>query len=326
MNRRRICQILAVMPMALAMVVAAQSPPVLRVAWVSPERAGSNSPNLAAFRAGMRELGYVESENLVFDTWWGEGSGEKLEQMAGDIVRARPNVIVTGSGLAVLPMMRAGVKLPIVFVLSADPVEAKVVASFARPGGNMTGVSLFSLDLMGKRLEFLKEAMPGLKRIALIANPDHSGEPFELKAAAAAATKLGLSYRYFPVRSESEVEQALAAIAGGRDEAILAFADGFIMSFAERIAAFSMTHKVPAVSGWALFVQRGNLMSYGPVIEDTYRHLAVYVDKIFKGAKPANLPVELPTKVELVINLKTAKTLGLVIPQSLLLRADEVIQ
>ena len=156
-----------------------------------------------------------------------------------------------------------------------------------------------------------------------IANPDHSGEPFELKAA---ATTLGLSYRYFPVHSESEVEQALAAIAGGRDEAILAFADGFVMSFAERIAAFSMTHKVPAVSGWALFVQSGNLMSYGPVIEDTYRHLAVYVDKIFKGAKPADLPVELPTKVELVINLKTAKTIGLAVPHSLLLRADQVIQ
>jgi len=325
-NRRTVCRILAVMPMAIAMAAAGQSPPVLRVAWVSPERAGSKSPNLAAFRVGMRELGYVEGKNLVIDTWWGEGSSERLEQMAGDIVRARPDVIVTGSGLAVSPMMRAGIKLPIVFVFSADPVEAKVVASFARPGGNMTGMSLFSLDLMGKRLEFLKEAMPGLKRIAIIANPEHSGEPLELKAAQEAATRLGLSYRYFPVRGESEVEQALAAIADGRDQAILAFADGFIMSFAERIAAFSITHKVPAASGWALFVQRGNLMSYGPVIEETYRHLAVYVDKIFKGAKPADLPVELPTKVELVINVKTAKALGLTLPQSLLLRADEVIQ
>ena len=312
--------------MTIAMAAAGESPPVLRVAWVSPERAGSKSPNLAAFRAGMRDLGYVEGKNLVIDTWWGEGSSERLEQMAGDIVRARPDVIVTGSGLAVLPMMRAGVKLPIVFVLSADPVEAKIVASFARPGGNMTGMSLFSLDLMGKRLELLKEAMPGLTRIAIIANPEHSGEPLELKAAQGAATKLGLSYRYFPVRNESEVEQALAAIARGHDEAILAFADGFTMSFAERIAAFSVTHKVPAASGWALFAQRGNLMSYGPVIDECYRRLAVYVDKIFKGAKPADLPVELPTKVELVINVKTAKALGLTLPQSLLLRADEMIQ
>jgi putative ABC transport system substrate-binding protein len=312
--------------MAVTLAAAGQSPPVLRVAWVSPERAGSNSPNLEAFRAGMRELGYVEGTNLVMDTWWGEGSNERLEQMAEDIVRTRPHVIVTGSGLAVLPMMRAGVKLPIVFVLSADPVEAKVVASFARPGGNMTGMSLFSLDLMGKRLEFLKEAMPGLKRIAIIANPDHSGEPFELKSAHEAATKLGLSYRYFPVRSESEFDQALDAIARERDEAILAFADGFTMSFAERIAAFSVANHVPAVSGWALFVQRGNLMSYGPVISECYRRLAVYVDKIYKGAKPADLPVELPTKVELVINLKTAKALGLTVPQALLLRADQVIR
>jgi putative ABC transport system substrate-binding protein len=326
MNRRTICRILALMPMTLAIAAAGQSPPVLRVAWVSPERAGSNSPNLAAFRAGMRELGYVEGKNLVIDTWWGEGSGERLEQMAGDIVRARPDVIVTGSSLAVLPMMRAGVKLPIVFVLSADPVEAKVVASFARPGGNMTGMSLFSLDLMGKRLEFLKEGMPGLKRIAIIANAEHAGEPLELKAAQEAATRLGLSYRYFPVRSESEFEQALDAIARERDEAILAFADGFTMSFAERIAAFSVAHKIPAVSGWALFVQRGNLMSYGPVINECYRRLAVYVDKIYKGAKPADLPVELPTKVELVINLKTAKALGITLPQALLVRADEVIQ
>ena len=326
MKRRTLCRLLAVMPMALTLKVTAQSPTVLRVAWVSPERAGSKSPNLAAFRAGLRDLGYVEGKNLVIDTWWGEGSDERLEKMAGDIVRVRPDVIVTGSGLAVSPMMRAGVKLPIVFVFSADPVEAKIVASFARPGGNLTGMSLFSLDLMGKRLEFLKEAIPGLKRIAIIANPEHAGEPFELKAAQDAAARLGLSYHYFPVRSESEVEQALAAIARERDEAILAFADGFTMSFAERIAAFSVTHKVPAVSGWALFVQRGNVMSYGPVIDECYRRLAVYVDKIFKGAKPADLPVELPTKVELVINLKTAKALGLTIPQSLLLQADQVIE
>ena len=241
-------------------------------------------------------------------------------------MRARPDVIVTGSGVAVLPMMRAGVKLPIVFVLSADPVEAKVVASFARPGGNLTGMSLFSIYLMGKRLELLKEAIPGLKRIAIIANPEHGGEPLELKAAQEAATSLGLSYRYFPVWSESNLEQALADIARGRDEAILAFADGFTMSFAERIAAFSVTNKIPAVSGWALFAQRGNLMSYGPIIDECYRRLAEYVDKIFKGAKPGELPVEQPTKFEVVINLKTAKTLGLTLPQSLLVRADEVIR
>lgn len=314
------------MPVSLAMAAAGQSSSMLRVAWVSPERADPTSPNLVAFRSGMRELGYAEGKNLVIDTWWGEGSSERLDQMAGAIARARPEVIVTATGLAVLPMMRAGLELPIVFVISADPVEAKIVASFARPGGNLTGMSLFSLNLVGKRLELLKEAMPGLKRMAIIANPDHSGEPLELKAADEAATRLGFSYHYFPVRSESAFEQALVDVVSRRDEAILAFADGFTLGFAQRLAAFSVAQKIPTISGWASFVQRGNLMSYGPVIDECYRRLAVYVDKIHRGAKPAELPVELPTKVELVINLKTAKALGITIPQSLLLRADAVIQ
>jgi putative ABC transport system substrate-binding protein len=159
---------------------------------------------------------------------------------------------------------------PAGYALRADPVEAKVVASFARPGSNLTDMSLFSLDLMGKKLELLKEAMPGLTRIAIIANPEHSGEPLEFKAAQAAATKLGLSYRYFPMRSGSEVEQAPDAIARGRAEAILAFADGFTMSFAERIAAFSVTRKVPAVSGWAPFVQRGKERS-PPICQSSCR-------------------------------------------------------
>jgi len=314
------------MPITFAIVAAGQSPSILHVAWVSPERASSNSPNLVAFRDGLRELGYADGKNLVIDTWWGEGSSERLDQMANDIVRTRPEVIVTGSGLAVLPMMRAGVMLPIVFVISADPVEAKIVASFARPGGNLTGVSLFSLNLVAKRLELLKEVIPRVKQMAIIANPDHSGEPLELKAAQEAGTRLGFSYHYFPVSSENAFERALVDIANERDGAILAFADGFTLGFAQRLAAFSVAQKIPTISGWAEFAERGNLMSYGPVIDECYRRLAMYVDKIHKGAKPADLPVELPTKVELVINLKTAKALGITMPQSLLLRADTVIQ
>ena len=320
------CRYLAATPMALAMAAVGQSPSVLRVAGVSPEGPDSNSPNLVAFRTGMQELGYVEGRYLVIHPWWGEGSSERLDKLAGDIVGARPNVIVAASGLALFPMIRVGVKLPIVFVISADPVEAKIVASFARPGGNLTGMSLFSLNLVGKRFEYLREAIPPLKRIAIIANPDHSGEPLELKAANEAATRLGLFFRYFPVRNEREFEQALVEIVRGRDEAILAFADGFTLSFAKRLAEFSIAQKIPTISGWASFAQRGNLMSYGPVVDECYRRLAIYVDKIHKGATPADLPVELPTKVELVINLKTAKALGITIPQGLLLRADEVIQ
>ena len=274
----------------------------------------------------MRDLGYVEGKNVVIDTWWGEGSAERLDQMAGDLVRSGPDVIVTGNGLAVEPLMRAGVKIPIVFVISADPVVAKIVDSFAHPGSNLTGISLLSLDLMPKRIEFLKEAMPAIKRIAILGNPQHAGVQLELDAAKRAATRLGLVTRYFPVHSETEVEHALADIARGHDQAILVFADGFTLSFADRIAQFSLAQRIPAVSGWKAFAERGNFMSYGPVIGDTYRRLATYVDKIHMGARPGDLPVELPTKVELVINLKVATALGLTIPQSLLLRADEVIQ
>ena len=274
----------------------------------------------------MRELGYAEGRDLVIQPWWGQGSGERVEQLASDIVGSQPDVIVAAGGLALFPLIRAGVKTPIVFSISADPVEAKIIESFARPGGNLTGISLFTLALVGKRMQLLKEMLPGIKRVALIANPQHPGEQKELDAAQTAATKLELTLRYFPVRSETELEAALADIARARDEAIVAFADGFTLGFAERIATFSTQNRIPAVDGWAPFARRGNLMIYGPVVEDVYRRLAVYVDKIRKGARPADLPVELPTKVELVINLKTAKALGLTIPQSVLVRADEVIQ
>ena len=222
--------------------------------------------------------------------------------------------------------MHAGVKIPIVFSMSADPVDAKVVASYAQPGGNVTGISLFTLALVGKRMQLLKEALPGIKRVAILANSQHPGEQRERDASQAAATQLGLVPHYFPVRSEAELDVALNDIARARDEAIIAFADGFMLGFAGRIAKSSLQNRIPAIDGWAPFARAGNLMTYGPVVEYVYRRLAVYVDKIHKGAKPADLPVELPTKVELVINLKTAKALGITIPQVLLLRADEVIQ
>lgn len=299
---------------------------MLRVAWVSTDQKSSPSPNLAAFRGGMRDLGYVEGRNLAIEAWWGEGSGERVVQMAGEIVRSQPQVIVASGGLAFFALKRAGVKGPFVFSISADPVEAKAADSFARPGGDATGISLFALVLVGKRMQLLKEALPGIQRLAIIANPQHPGEPKERDAVRIAAQALRLTPRYFPVSSEGELEQALQDVVRGRDEAILAFADGFTLGFAGRLAAFTMQSRIPVIDGWASFARQGNLMTYGPVIEDVHRRLATFVDKIGKGASPATIPVELPTKVELVINMKTAKALGLTIPNSLLLSADELIQ
>lgn len=325
MRRRRFCRGLAAISAAVALPLRAQVGRIFRVAWVSVERKNSPAPNFEAFRAGMRDLGYIEGRNLLIDAWWGEGSEENVGRLADDILRAQPDVIVT-QGIALFPIIRAGVKKPIVFSISADPVEAKVVQSYAHPGGNVTGISLFTHTLAGKRLQLLQEVLPGIKRIALVANPQHPGEPKERDAAQAAAAQLGLAVRYFPASSEPELDAALQDIARAHDEAVIAFSDGFTLSVAGRIAAFSLRTGIPAVAGWAPFARQGNLLTYGPVFQDVYRRLATYVDKILKGADPGELPVEQPTKLELVINLKTAKALGITIPQSMLLRADEVIR
>lgn len=325
MKRRTFWVALTAVSLMVTGTAAAQPQPV-RVAWVSVERTGSSSPYLDAFRDGMRDLGYVEGKNLVIDTWWGDGSEAKLAQQIEAIVRSQPTVIVAQGGLALHPLMVAGVRVPIVFGVSADPVEAKIAQSFAHPGGNATGMSFFALELVGKRMQIMKEALPAMKRVAVLADPQHPGQQKELAASQAAADSLGLQVRYFPVHSEGELEAALADIARDRYDAILAFADGFTQSYAGRIAAFSSQNRIPAVDGWSPFARQGNLMIYGPVLEECYRKLAVYVDKISKGARPGDLPIELPSKVELVINAKTAKTLGITIPPSLLLRADEVIQ
>jgi putative ABC transport system substrate-binding protein len=324
MRRRTFHHTLAAIPVCVALGAMAQSRP-LRVAWVSTERKERPSQNYAAFRTGMRELGYTEGRDLRIDAWWGEGSRDRVEKMVPEVLNAQPDVLLASGGLALSALIRTGVKLPIVFSVSADPVAAEFVQSFARPGGNMTGVSLFTLALVGKRLELLKEIVPSARRVALIANPQHPGEVQELDAAQGAAAKLGLAVRYFPVNGEAELDAAFADIARQRDDAIVAFADGFTMTFASRIAAFSLQHRIPAIDGWAEFAQQGNLLIYGPVIEEVHRRLAAFVDKIGRGAKPADLPVELPTKLELVVNMKTARAIGLAIPKAVLLRADQVI-
>ena len=297
----------------------------LRVAWVSFGSPDGAAPLLALFLDGMRALGYTEGRNLLVERWWANGSTERLAQMAPDIARSRPDVVVAG-GLAVRPLVDAKLGVPIVFTISADPVDARLVASFSRPGGDLTGMSLFTADLIGKRMELLKEVVPGVKRVAVIANPLHAGEPRERDAAQGAAKRLGLSMHYLPASSQAELDAALSEVLRARDEAIVVFADGFAMNFAPRIAEFSVRHRIPAVSGWAEFAKRGNLMSYGPVVEENYRRLATYVDKINKGSRPGDIPVELPTKVELVINAKTASAIGITIPPAVLARADEVIR
>lgn len=310
---------------ATTLPVFGQSATTYRIAYLSPESEASGRPTFDAFRGGLRDLGYVGGRNVSIDARWSDGSDERLDRYTAELIQLSPNVIVAQTR-AVFAARRASVTIPVVFGFSGDPVLAKLAGSLARPGGNFTGLSMLSLDLTAKRMDLLKELIPQLKRVAIIANPGHAGEQAELQVSQTAAKALGLALEYFPVRDVVELEAALTEITKRRCEAIVVFPDAGTMTYSARIALFTSNTRVPAMSGWTPFAEQGNLITYGPDLRDAFRRLANYVDKIFKGAKPADLPIELPTKFELAVNLKTAQALGLKIPQSILLRTDRMIE
>jgi putative tryptophan/tyrosine transport system substrate-binding protein len=326
MDRRDACLALAALSTLAAMPARSQSGRSARIAWTSVDRASPESPFLASFRAAMRELGWVEGRNVVIDAWWGGGSVDGLKKRVPEILASRPDVIVSAGGPATRAMIDTNVQLPVVFTSSADAVIAKYVDSWAKPGGSRTGISFFALELIPKRLELIKEAMPSMKRIAIVGWPPHAGELLELEAARTAAEKLGLQHRYWGVNTAAELEEALNTLAQWNAEAILVFAGAIASTYPDRFARFAAQRRTPAFSSWADFAEKGNVMTYGPVLQECYARLASYVSRILKGAKPADLPVELPTKFELVVNLKAAKAIGVAIPQTLLLRANRVIE
>lgn len=328
MRRRALRRLLAAMPLYWWSMrpAAAQDGRVFRVAWVSMERPGSRSPVFAAFLDGMAALGYVEGRNLVVDAWWGEGSVARLQELRPEILRSRPDVIVAQGGVALGPMLDASVAPPVVYSMSGDPVIAGIAGSYGRPGGKATGITLFASELAGKRMALLQQVLPRLKRIGVIANPGHPGAQRELQAARDAASRLGLELFFLPAGSAAALEAALAKAAAVPVDGLLVFADGFALEQAERLAEFSVQHRIPVIAGWGTFARRGNLLAYGPEFGDVYRRLASYADRIRKGAKPGDLPIEQPTRFELVVNQKTARAIGITIPPSLLLQADEVIR
>mgnify|MGYP001306966455 CR=1 FL=1 len=302
----------------------AQTKGVARIGWLSFARADSYLGAYDAFRLGLSELGYAEGRNVTIEAHWGDDSRERMNAQAAELARARPDVVVA-QGPAVFALKSAGSTLPTVFAFSGDPVEAGLVDSLARPGRNMTGLTQLSVELVGKRMEMLKQALPQLRRVAVIANTAHAGEQVELRASRSAAEAMGLTLEYLPIRGPAELASALDAALRARCEAIVVFPDAGMMRYSERVAAFANEHRMPAISGWSEFARRGNLLSYGPNASAVFKRLAYFVDRLLKGARPQDLPVELPTVVEFVINLSAARRLGVSIPQSLLLRADEVM-
>ena len=327
-NRRRMLQIASALAFTWAdRSFAQQQAKQVRIGWIAVGTPTSRtSLFLDAVKLGLRDLGYIEGRNLVIEARWVEGSLEQVAELTLDLLRARVEIIVA-QGQTIHGVKQAvGGRIPIVFGYSGDPVEAGFVASLARPGGNLSGVSYLTNELVGKRFELLREVAPSVSRVAILANPLHPGESKELSSSQAAARQLGIALQYLPVRNARDVEAAFEAITRERAEAIFAFPDALIMLQRKAIAEYSLQRRIPAVSGWADFARDGNLMTYGPNLSDSWRHVASYVDKILKGAKPSDLPVELPTRIELVINMKTARAIGLTVPPSVLLRANELIE
>ena len=290
----------------------------------------SVSPNLpAAFRQGLRDLGYVEGRNLVIEYRDAEGKFERFPALAAELVALKVDVLVAANSLAALAAKQATRTLPIVFAFAVDPVTDGLVTSLARPGGNVTGLSTLLAELVGKRLELLKQAVPGVSRVAVLWQPGAQGERTEKdlqKEAEVAARALGVRVQFVEARGPDDFDRAFSEMTRARAGALTVLGGAMFIIAQRRLVDLAAKNRLPAVYGLREYVDAGGLMSYGPNNVDLFRRAATYVDKILKGAKPADLPVEQPTKFELVINLKTAKALGLTIPPSLLTRADEVIQ
>jgi putative ABC transport system substrate-binding protein len=281
-------------------------------------------PYVDAFRQGLRDLGYVEQQTITIAYRWAEGKSARLPLLAAELVYLKVDIIVTQGEVATRAVKEATSTIPIVMATSGDPVGAGLVASLARPGGNVTGLSSVAPDLIGKQLQLLKEAVPQLSRVAILYNPTHVFAVLSVKEAQVAAPALGLTVHPLEVRAPDELGPAFDAMTRERAEALLAFGDPFTITHARGILDLAAKRRRPTTCNW--LESAGCLISYGPNRLDMFRRVATFVDKILKGAKPADLPVEQPTKFELIINLKTAKELGLTIPPSLLFQADKVIQ
>jgi putative tryptophan/tyrosine transport system substrate-binding protein len=277
------------------------------------------------FRSQLRELGYIEGQNLAVEARSAEGKPERLPALAADLVRLNVDVIVVASTAGALAAKRATEAIPIVAVNVGDPVGTGLVASLARPGGNVTGLTFLGTDLTGKQLALLKEAIPSAGRVAIFANPDNASHAPRLREAEVAAHTLKTQVHVFQVRGPAEIDSAFAAVASKRLDALLLLADPLFTQQSGRLAQLSVRARLPAIYGLREYVERGGLMSYGVSFPALFRRAAAYVDKILKGAKPADIPVEQPTTFELVINRKTARALELTLPPSLLLRADQII-
>jgi putative ABC transport system substrate-binding protein len=325
MRRRDFIGLLGGAATAWPLAARAQQPAKLpTIGFLGTTSASAWSHYVAAFAQRLRELGWIESRTVAIEYRWAEGRSERLTEMAGEFVRLKVDVIVT-AGSAFLAVKQATSVIPIVFAIADDPVEAGFAASLARPGGNITGLSIQRGDTLGKRLELLREVLPGLRRLAILANVGDPNTAREIGEVEAAARTLGFEVAKLEIRRAEDIAPAFEALKGGAD-ALYVCGDPLVNTNRVRINTLALAARLPTMHFVKVYVEAGGLMSYGPSFADLFRRSADYVDKILRGVKPGDIPIEQPTKFELVINLKTAKALGLTVPPMLLARADEVIE
>ncbi len=321
MNRKIVVSVVVTLILASFHLAEAQKPAkVPRIGVLS----GPIDPGVEAFRLGLRELGYVEGKSITIEHRSAEGKFDRLPDLAAELVRLKVDVIVASSNQAIIALKKATQTIPIVMSIAGDPVGAGFIASLARPGGNITGLSGIAEQLSGKRLELLKEINPKIDRVAVFWSPTIHAVLW--KETQAAATVLGIKLLPLDIRAPDAIESAFGTMAREHAEALVVLPEPISFTHRKQIVDLAAKNRLPAMYPWNEFVDSGGLMAYAPNRDDLWRRAATFVDKILKGTKPADLPVEQPTKFELVINLKTAKGLGLTIPQSVLIRANKIIQ
>ena len=295
---------------------------VPRILWLSTE--SQPDPFVEGFREGLRRHGYVDGQNVAIELHYAPGNPDALQRVIGELLESKPDLVVASGPAIRASRLAKGV--PVLFVMSGDPVELGIAQSLSRPGGNFTGMTFMSLDVAGKRIELLKELIPQLARLAVLSNTDHPGEASEWRVSQQVAKGLGIEPVYVPFKGGGEIDSALTAIRQARADAVLVFPEGVTMVHRGKITGFVMALRLPSMFGWREYCDAGGLMSYGANQRTTYFRLAEFADRLLRGTKPAELPIEQPTIFELVINGKTAKGMDFAIPRPLLARADEVIE
>ncbi len=328
MKRREFITLLGGAAAAWPLTARAQQPAakVPRIGFLGNSTAELEANLVGPFRDGLRALGYEEGRNIVIEYRWAEGKYERFPALIAELIALKVDVIVTAGTPASLAVKKATTSIPLVMVAVGEPVATGLVASLGRPGGNITGLTSMSSEMEGKRLELLKEVVPKISHVAVLWNAASPIQAIEEGEVRAAAQVLGMKMLSLGVRTQEEIEDALAVIVRERPGALLVLADRLFLHHRTHIMDFAAQHRLPGVHAYRELVEAGGLMSYGPSYADMHRRAATYVDKILKGAKPADLPVERPVKFELVVNLKAAKEIGLTIPPTLLGRADQVIE